>query len=40
MFWYRKIIKVSDEDKAIKKFEKFVDLIVKKKVKKKEPEDA
>ena len=28
------------EDKAIKEFEKFVDIIEKKKVKKKEPEDA
>ena len=30
----------TDEEKAIKEFEKFVDLIEKKKVKKKEPEDA
>ena len=30
----------TDEDKAIKEFEKFVDIIEKKKVKKKEPEDA
>ena len=30
----------TDEDKAIKEFEKFADLIEKKKVKKKEPEDA
>ena len=30
----------TDEEKAIKEFEKFVDIIEKKKVKKKEPEDA
>ena len=30
----------TDEEKAIKEFEKFIDLIEKKKVKKKEPEDA
>ena len=30
----------TDEDKAIKEFEKFVDIIEKKKVKKKELEDA
>ena len=30
----------TDEDKAIKKFEKFVDIFEKKKVKKKDPEDA
>ena len=30
----------TDEEKAIKEFEKFVDIIVKKKVKKKELEDA
>ena len=29
----------TDEEKAIKEFEKFVDIIEKKKVKKKEPED-
>ena len=30
----------TDEEKAIKKFEKFVDIIEKKKVKEKETEDA
>ena len=30
----------TDEEKAIKEFEKFVEIIEKKKVKKKEPEDA
>ena len=30
----------TDEKKAVKEFEKFVDIIEKKKVKKKEPEDA
>jgi len=30
----------TDEEKAIKEFEKFVEMIEKKKVKKKEPEDA
>ena len=30
----------TDEEKAIKELEKFVDFIEKKKVKKKEPEDA
>ena len=30
----------TDEDKAIKEFEKFVDIIEKKKVKDQEPEDA
>ena len=30
----------NDEEKAIKEFGKFVDIIEKKKVKKKEPEDA
>ena len=30
----------ADEEKAIKEFEKFVDIIEKKKVKKKESEDA
>ena len=30
----------TDEDKAIKEFEKFVDIFEKKKVKKKEPGDA
>ena len=30
----------TDEEKAIKEFEKFVDIIEKKKAKKKEPKDA
>ena len=30
----------TDKDKAIKEFEKFVDIIEKKKVKKKEPKEA
>ena len=30
----------TDEEKAIKEFKKFVEIIEKKKVKKKEPEDA
>ena len=30
----------TDEEKAIKEFEKFVDIIEKKKVKEKKPEDA
>ena len=37
---YLDLLLDTDEEKAIKEFEKFVEIIEKKKVKKKEPEDA
>ena len=37
---YRDFLFETDEEKAIKEFEKFVDIIEKKKVKEKETEDA